>query len=304
MRSSHLQLLLYAVILPAPILARECVEIDGPVVRVAALARFAQVPDSISPDRILTATPDPGIRRWIFPAELRMWGLGPKDGWPAEGVCLQRRLQRLPPEAVAEAVQAALLARHSSARLVQVTSFQPAVGPAGHLILPASGFQMLSAAGDACSFLWRGGLEYDAHRTTPVRVLGRFRLAQAVFVTRRELQAGDSLAAADYERVVKTGCSARAEVEPESPAGSILKRPMHVGDTIQPFMLEAPPAVLRGGTVRVVARVGLASVRIDAEAERDGRRGESILVRNRESGKRIWVLLTGNGEGSAIREGR
>jgi len=304
MRSRLFQLTLIAVIAPAPLPAGACVEIDGPVVRVAALARLAQAPDSISPDRILTETPDPGTRRWISPAELRRWGLAPNDGWPAEGVCLQRRLQRLPAEAVAEAVQAALLARHGSARLVQVTSFQPAVAPAGHLILPPSGFQMLSTADDSCSFLWRGALEYDPHRTAPVRVLGRFRLAQAVFVARRDLQAGDSLAASDYERVVKTGCSARAEVEPELPDGSILKRPLRLGDSIQPFMLQAPPAVLRGGTVRVVARVGLASVSIDAEAERDGRRGESILVRNPESGKRVWVLLTGKGEGSAMREGR
>ncbi|MGD0580786.1 MAG: SAF domain-containing protein, partial [Bryobacteraceae bacterium] len=140
-------------------------------------------------------------------------------------------------EAVAEAVQTALLARHSSARLVQVTSFQPAVGPAGRLMLPPSGFQMLSAAGDSCSFLWRGALEYDPHRTTPVQVLGRFQLAQAVFVARRDLQAGDSLAAADYERVLKTACSARAEVEPELPDGSILKRSLRSGDTIRPFML-------------------------------------------------------------------
>jgi flagella basal body P-ring formation protein FlgA len=304
MRSCLFHLFLYAVIVPAPLMAGACVEIDGPVVRVAALSRFAQAPDSISPDRILTETPDPGTRKWISPAELRRWGLAPRDGWPAEGVCLQRRLQPLPSEAVVEAVQGALLARHSGARLVHVTSFQPEVAPAGHLILPPSGFHMLSAADDSCSFLWRGDLEYDAHRSVPVRVLGRFRLAQAVFVARRDLQAGDSLAVSDYERVVKTGCSARAEVEPELADGSILKRPLRLGDSIQPSMLQAAPAVLRGGTVRVVARVGLASVSIDAEAERDGRRGESILVRNPESGKRIWVLLTGKGEGSAIREGR
>jgi len=304
MRSCLFRLSLYAVIVPAPLMAGACVEIDGPVVRVAALSRFAQAPDSISPDLILTETPDPGTRKWISPAELRRWGLAPRDGWPAEGVCLQRRLQPLPSEAVVEAVQGALLARHSGARLVHVTSFQPEVAPAGRLILPPSGFHMLSAADDSCSFLWRGGLEYDAHRTVPVRVLGRFRLAQAVFVARRDLQAGDSLTASDYERVVKTGCSARAEVEPELADGSILKRPLRLGDSIQPSMLQAPPAVLRGGTVRVVARVGLASVSIDAEAERDGRRGESILVRNPESGKRIWVLLTGKGEGSAMREGR
>jgi flagella basal body P-ring formation protein FlgA len=304
MRSSLFHLSLYVVILPVPMLAGACVEIDGPVVRVAALARFVQAPHSISSDRILTETPDPGTRRWIAPAELRQWGLAPNDIWPAEGVCLQRRLQRLPSEAVVEAVQAALLTRRSSAKLIQITSFQPAVGPAGHLILPPSGFQMLSSTDDSCSFLWRGGIEYDAHRSAPVRILGRFRLAQAVFVARRDLQAGDSLAASDYGRVIKTGCSARAEVEPELPDGSILKRPLQKGDTIQPFMLKTPPAVLQGGTVRVVARVGLASVSIDAEAQRDGRRGESILVRNRESGKRIWVLLTGKGEGSAIREGR
>jgi flagella basal body P-ring formation protein FlgA len=280
-------------------MAGECVDIDGPVVRVAALARFARSPASISPNHILIETPDPGNRRWLSPAEMRLWGLAPKEDMPMQGICVQRRLQRLTSEDVAQAVQDGLLARHGIVKLVQITSLQPSVGPVGQLRLAPSGPQLLSRADDFCSFLWRGAIEYDAHRTVPIRVLGRFQLAQAVFVARRDLQAGDVLTPADYEQVVRAGCSARMEAEPEMPEGSILKQPLRSGDAIQPLMLKAPLAVLQGETVRVVARVGGAAVGIDAEAERQGRRGESILVHNRETGKRIRVLLTGKGEGSA-----
>lgn len=300
MRSSLSRLALYAVFLPAPSKAGSCVEIDGPVVRAAALARFAQAPDAISPDHILTDTPDPGNRRWISPAEMRLWGLAPTGDSPAQGICVQRRLQRLPLEDVAEAVQAALLARHRTVKLVQITSLQPAVGPAGQLRLSPSGPQLLSRADGVCSFLWRGALAYDAHRTIPFTVLGRFQLGQAFFVARRDLYTGDALTKADYESVVRAGCSAQADAEPELPEGSILKQPLRCGDAIQARMLKAPPAVLQGETVRVMARVGGAAVRIDAEAEREGRRGEFIFARNRETGKRIRVLLTGKGEGSAI----
>ena len=304
MRRSLSPLLLCAVLLPAAMTAGSCLEIDGPVLRAAALAQVAQAPDSISADRILTATPDPGNRRWIAPSEMRRWGLVPGADTPAEGICVQRRLPRLASEDAAQAVQAALLARHKMVKLVQIISLQPSVGPAGQLRLSPSGPQLLSQSDGFCSFLWRAALEYDAHRTVPVKLLGRFQLAQAVYVARRDLQAGDVLAKADYESVVKSGCSAQVGVEPPVLEGSILKQPLRSGDTIQPQILQAPPAVLQGETVRVVARVGGVAVGIDTQAERDGRRGEFIFVRNPETGKQVRVLLTGKGEASATSGGK
>jgi flagella basal body P-ring formation protein FlgA len=49
-----------------------------------------------------------------------------------------------------------------------------------------------------------------------------------------------------------------------------------------------------------MASAGGASVSIEAVAEKSGRRGESVFVLNKESGKRIRVLLTGKGEASAV----
>jgi flagella basal body P-ring formation protein FlgA len=79
-----------------------------------------------------------------------------------------------------------------------------------------------------------------------------------------------------------------------------MRRALNKGGEIEFAMLKAPPVVEAGTAVRVVASSGGASVSIEAIAENPGRRGESVFVRTRESGKRIRVLLTGKGEASAI----
>jgi flagella basal body P-ring formation protein FlgA len=283
--------------------ALECIRVDGPAVRVSALAPFidpAQPPQS---DRILTSTPDPGTRRWITAAELRQWGLSPREGVAAPGVCLERRLRPLQSEDVIKETQAVLQRDHGKAQLVGITSVQPLLVPEGQLILPPSGFRLLSANDGFCSFLWRGAVEFDSHRWMPVKVLGRYQAETVHFVAKRGLQAGDVLSASDYERIAEPGCSRDTEAQLGPPEGSIMRRALNKGDGIEVAMLKAPAVVEEGAAVRVMASAGGASVSIEAIAEKPGRRGESVFVRNRESGKRIRVLLTGKGEASAIVSG-
>jgi flagella basal body P-ring formation protein FlgA len=79
-----------------------------------------------------------------------------------------------------------------------------------------------------------------------------------------------------------------------------MRRALNKGDSIEAAVLKAPNVVEEGAAVRVIASAGGASVSIQAIAEKPGRRGESVFVQNRESGKRIRVLLTGKGEASAL----
>ena len=300
---SHL-LLLFAGLSAVGVSSDTCVSINGPNVRASTLSRFAQAPDLDSTDRIVAKTPDPGTRRWISSAEMVHWGLRPNDGMPKEGICLQRRLEHIDQETVSDAVRTALAARFGSATLILVTSFQPEIGPVGHIRLPTSGYRMLSATGDSCSFLWRGALEYDSHRYVPFEVLGRLRMSSSVLVARRDLSAGDSLSASDYERVNKPGCLEETEITQEHWDGWVVKHSIHRGDTLHPSMLQAPLAVMHGETVRVEALAGAAIVSIDLEATANGRRGESIFARNMKSGKRVKVLLTGPGQGLALQGGQ
>lgn len=292
------------VLLSARACAAECVAIEGSVVRVSALAPFIEhaPAEQLDLDRILTSTPDPGTRRWITASDMRKWGLPPRESLAIPGVCLERRLHSLQSEEVTREIEAVLQKGRGKVQLMGITSIQPLLVPEGHLSLPSSGFQPLSANNGFCSFMWRGAVEYDSHRLFAVKVLGRYQAETIHFVARRSLQTGDVLSASDYERITKPGCS-HGGTEMELPEGSVLRRALNQGDGIEAAMLRAPPVVEEGEAVRVIALAGGASVSIEAIAEKPGSRGERVFVRNTESGKRIRVLLTGKGEANAIVEG-
>ncbi len=165
--------------------------------------------------------------------------------------------------------------------------------------MPPEGFQLVAADEGVCSFLWRGLIEYDTRRRFQVKVLGRYQAETIHFVAKRDLLTGDVLGATDYETIAEPGCSRGAD-GPAPPEGSIMRRDVSKGAVIESAMLKAPPVIEQGGVVRVVASAGGASVSIEAIAEKPGRHGESVFVRNRESGKRIRVLLTGKGEARVI----
>jgi flagella basal body P-ring formation protein FlgA len=288
------------VLLSAQAVASECVVVEGPAVRVSALVPFIDQAPAQQMDRILASTPDPGARRWITAAEMRQWGLFPRESLAAPGVCLERRLRPLQSEDVMRELQVMLQRGNPRAELVGITSIHPLLVPEGRLNWPSAGFRLLSSNDGFCSFLWRGELEFDSHRLMAVRVLGRYRAETVRLVATRSLQAGDVLGAIDYETITEPGCPPSAGVQSTSPEGFIMRRALNKGGEIEFAMLKAPPVVEAGTAVRVVASSGGASVSIEAIAENPGRRGESVFVRTRESGKRIRVLLTGKGEASAI----
>jgi flagella basal body P-ring formation protein FlgA len=287
-------------VLTAPAGAAECLAIDGSAVPVSALLPFVDRTQTLQLDRILTSTPDPGTRRWIAAAEMRQWGLSPHADLGAPGICVERRLKPLHPQDVKNEIQAALHSRHWDVQLLGITSIQPSLFPEGRLSLPPAGFQLLSADEGVCSFFWRGAIEYDEHRLTPVKILGRYQTETVHFVANRDLRAGDVLGSGDFERIAKPGCPHGVDASLTPQAGSILRRALSRGEVIEAAMLKAPPVVEEGAVIRVMASAGGASVSIEAVAEKSGRRGESVFVLNKESGKRIRVLLTGKGEASAV----
>jgi flagella basal body P-ring formation protein FlgA len=288
------------VLLSAQAGAAECVAVEGPAVRVSALAPFIDQAPAQQMDRVLASTPDPGTRRWITAAEMHRWGLSPLESLAAPGVCIERRLRPIRSEDVSHELQVALQQGDPRAQLAGITSIQPLLVPEGHLSWPSAGFRLLSSNDGSCSFLWQGELEFDPHRLMAVRVLGRYRAEIVRLVATRNLQTGDVLSASDYERITEPGCPRSAGAKVPPPEGFVMRRALNKGDDIESLMLKAPSVVEGGTTVRVVASSGGASVTIEAIAENPGRRGDSIFVRTRESGKRIRVLLTGKGEASAF----
>jgi|GEM_PF-2162547 len=300
-RIRYARILLFALL--TPVVNAACIAIDGPGVPLSALMPYVDGVPTVPMGSVLTSTPDPGRTRWITATELRQWGLVPKASGSEEGICVERRLKPVEPETVRVNVQTALQSRLGGARLLGITSIQPSLFPEGRLSLPVGGLKVISAEDGVCSFLWQAAIEYDAHRLTPIRILGRYQAETHLFVAKHDMNAGDVVGAGDYERIARPGCPHSGAVNPLPPEGSILRQSVQQGDIIKNTMLKPPLAVDEGDVVRVLASAGGASVSIEAVAERPGHRGESVTVLNKASGKHIRVLLTGKGEGTAIVRG-
>jgi flagella basal body P-ring formation protein FlgA len=300
MKASVMGVCVLVSLLTAPAVAAECLVVDGPVISVSALLPFVERTPALPMDRILASTPDPGTRRWITAADLRQWGLAPQANLDPPGICVERQLKPLPSEDVKRQIQEALHSRHGDVQLLGISSIQPSLVPAGHLSLPPTGFQLLSADEGVCSFLWRGSIEFDTNRRAAIKVLGRYQAEIVHFVAKRDLLAGDVLGPDDYARVAKPGCPHGTEASLTPPEGSIMRRALIRGDVIETAMLKVSPVVDEGAVIRVIASAGGASVSVEAIAERSGRRGENIFVRNKDNGKRIRVRLIGKGVASAI----
>jgi flagella basal body P-ring formation protein FlgA len=79
-------------------------------------------------------------------------------------------------------------------------------------------------------------------------------------------------------------------------AGRRPVRTLASGTAITAAMLLAPHDVERGETVRVEVLSGGAMLELDATAETAGSAGESIILRNPQSGKRFTAKIQGKGK--------
>jgi flagella basal body P-ring formation protein FlgA len=87
----------------------------------------------------------------------------------------------------------------------------------------------------------------------------------------------------------------------EDAVGQGLRRPLPPNAILGPAVLESPVLVRRGERVTVSVRTGGIAVSSQAEALRDGRRGERIQARNLQSRRTIELTVTGPGQGEILR---
>jgi len=282
-------------ILAAAVMASACIAVGGERIRaadlVAAVPAFAALP----PEASLGYAPAPGARRMLNPRELER--LAGQHGIPLGGapsLCVERAVERLTEERVLAALHRAL---GSSEARVELLDFSRAPAPHGEIEFARSG--LVAPLGDPRTpVVWRGRLRYADNRSLPVWARVR------VTVTCKRLVAAESLPA---ERPIQAS-QVRVETAERSPfteagMGSfeqigdrVPRRPIRAGEPLSAKMLTAPLAVARGETVKVEVSSGGAQLSLPARAETAGRAGDTILLRNPESGRRFPARVEGRGK--------
>ncbi|MES1258038.1 MAG: flagellar basal body P-ring formation chaperone FlgA, partial [Acidobacteriota bacterium] len=249
--------------------------------------RFSPVPASLT----VAFAPVPGTRRVFTSAELARLAKahGIAMNAPAE-LCFEVPLRQVPDEEFSAAMQRSL---PPGVEITLVDRSKTEV-PAGDLVFPPGALDPAPAA-DQNVRLWRGYVRYTDTRKFAVWARVRVTQKLVAVVAGKDLARNVPLDVEALRVEPWTGPVLREPValRLEDVVGHILKRPLQAGAVIPLALLEEPPAVRRGEAVQVEVLCGPARLQLDAIAEREGRVGEIVELRNPSTGKLFRARLDG-----------
>ena len=241
------------------------------------------------PSTIVAHAPEPGVSRVFRAIDLSL--LATRFGLPVSDreFCVERPVAMLDPSRV----RAAMAETLPGARITILEySRQPA--PVGSIEFPREG---LHEGTQRAGSLWMGAVHYGGSRR--FTVWARVQVAATVH---RVIALGDLRP----EHAIEAGqvieqtrdefpAAGRFAEAATQVAGKWPRISIRAGAEIRMEQLHDPKDVARGETVRVEAAAGAARIEFTGVAESSGTAGESVLVRNPESGKRFRARVEGKG---------
>ncbi|MBI4874042.1 MAG: flagellar basal body P-ring formation protein FlgA [Acidobacteria bacterium] len=279
-----------------------CRTVEGDRILARDLAAALEVFGGLPPESEVAPAPAPGSRRYFGTAELAR--LAGRLGVPGEGarpVCFERLLRARDAGGVRSALERAL---QGQAARVELADFLRAPVPEGELEFPPRGLSRPGPGGEA---FWRGRIRYAPGRTFPFWARVRVALQRSRVVARQALAAGRPIPQECLEVRTMEGFpfEPAAPASPGEVAGRIPRRPIPAGQPIAGWQLTAPREVEAGAPVEVEARVGSARLSFPAVAGSAGRAGDTVAVRNPQTGRSFKAVVQGKGKvaaGQAARE--
>lgn len=277
----------------AAALAAGCIAVEGDRIRAADLAAAVPAFAALAPGETLGYAPSPGARRMLSPRELeRIAGQHGIALPAASGVCVERAMERLTEERVLGALRTA--AENPQAR-IELLEFSRYPVPRGELEFTRSGYA--APLDSRLPLVWRGRLKYAGSRSVPVWARVRISVAGTRIVAAEDLPAGRPIQAsrlrveaADLPPFGDPGIGAV-----EAAAGRIPRRSIRAGAPIAANTLDLPKEVERGETVSVEVTSGAAQLSLKAKAETAGRKGDLVMLRNPDNGRRFQGRVEGQG---------
>ena len=271
----------------------QCLDVAGERILARDLARAVPAFSSLPGELPVGFAPSAGARRQYGHAELerlaRRYGV---ELSPEAAACFVRRLDLLTPQRMTEALAAALPGAQ-----IEIVDYSRQPTPAGALRFPLSGLETAHSSGTAQ--LWRGYVAPAGGDDFPVWVKVRIRQpGQQVFAV-QALPAGKPITREQLRLEDNEGPGLGPDID--QIVGKIPRRSISAGAPVRLEWLAEAPEVERGQKVRVEVVSGLAHLRLEAQAQSTGRRGETIALRNPGTGKifrgrvmgRGWVAVEG-----------
>lgn len=262
--------------------AVECRPVSGDRILGSDLAAASPVFASLAPGAVIAYAPQPGARRFFGAAELtRLAHANHLAVAGLSSVCFERAVAPLDPDAVRAAMLKSFGAAGTRIEILELSKF-PA--PKGTIVFPRASLARMFSSDTA---VWNGYVEYGDKSHFPIWARVRLTVHETRIVAAADLNPGRAVRQGDV-RVEE------ADEFPREPApfssldavvGRIPRRVIPAGSPVTAAVLAEPNDVDRGQTVVVEVHSGAAVLKLEAQAEGAGHRGDLVPVRNAASGK-------------------
>lgn len=244
---------------------------------------------SIAPDLDIGAMPVPGIQRILRSDEVSKMARSNNITipTPAPEICFERTVEALTADRLLPVLEKALSLDHAK---IEILDFIHTPVPAGALEFTRAGLQP--------NGVWRGSLRYSSDRSMQVWAKVRVTTEQTWAEAASIIEAGKPITR--DQLILRTGPRFPFGATPIDSIDFITSRKsaryIRPGEPIFASMLTTPHDVERGEPVAVRVIVGETELTFDAVAESSGRAGESVLIRNPESGRFFQARIESKGK--------
>ena len=253
---------------------------------------------ALAPETPIALAPAPGMARVFRASDLRLLAArfhldaGPASGPP---VCVERPVAPLDAPRLLAAMRRSL----PEAR-IEILEFSRQPAPSGDIEFPAAGLQPApteAPSGRPQSAFWSGAVLYAGGRRFPIWATVTALVTVPRILAVADLRPGSPVTA------VQLAAQTREEFPSAAPfalridqvSGYWPRVVIRAGSAVRTDQLEAPKAVMRGGTVHVEVRNGAASLELDGVAEASGAVGDFVPVVNPSTHKRFRARVEAAG---------
>lgn len=292
------RILTLACLCPAA-LASDCLQVDRVQVQASDLAAVFPAFRNLPADTVLGYTPAPGLRRFWSSSQLNSilarFGVPvlSATNQPAETFCVERPARTYPAQEVEQALRTAL---PPEARL-ELLDFCRLPMPSGELRFDRKALALSTSRASSAPLLWRGHVNYDTHRRAPFWAHVRVSVPQDGFYAATDLAVGHVITQADVIR--DSRLASPNDPTPLSDETALIglqcRRAIRSGTPMRAELLTRPPTITQGDALEVIVESGSAQVKFEGRALATGRQGDSILVENTQTGKRLKALIESPG---------
>lgn len=273
-----------------------CHAVLGEKILGSDLASAAPSFRALPPDEPLGFAPLAGAQRLFRTEDLAR--IAARHGIELKGlpapVCFSVPVAVMRPDQIEAAIRGALSLDPGKGTL-EVVDYSRSPVPAGRVDFAKSSFSAQPRDG---VLLCRGRVWYGERRSVPVWARVKVTVSRERVVAAVDLKAGSPISA-DQVRVetVEDAPSANGGLSRiEAVIGQAPHRTIRAGTALEVSMVAPAKDVERGDIVEVEVVSGAATLRFPAKADAGGRRGDRIVLVNRESGKRFPATIDGRGK--------